>query len=62
MNSHDEVNEPIVESICPRCGQIAEADPCFGLVIHEACGWCSHISRTGGRCELCGDIDKGAGA
>jgi hypothetical protein len=46
------------ETQCPRCGEWIVDHDGFGVLRHEACNYCSHISRTGGVCELCGDVQK----
>ena len=47
--------------ICPGCGaEITDYDG-FGVLYHEACGYCTHASISGvdGRmvCDLCGRDD-----
>ena len=43
---------------CPSCGAIAPDADGVGIVKCH-CGWCSHISATGGTCDLCGkDMEK----
>ncbi len=49
-DDEDDINE----SCCPQCGAwVVDLDG-FGVLRHEACGWCAHPSVTGGLCGLCG--------
>ena len=44
--------------VCPKCGATGEDFDGFGTLVcprDPAC-WCSHPSRTGGVCGLCGDV------
>jgi hypothetical protein len=40
---------------CPRCKQRIEDHDGFGVLYHEACGYCVHASRTNSVCDFCGD-------
>jgi len=40
---------------CPKCGESMPDHDGFGVLHHEKCGYCTHVSRTNGVCELCGD-------
>lgn len=53
-------------SLCPRCGEWVPGEYEFGVLRHEACGWCAHptlsVVKTLGVigvvafvCDLCGD-------
>jgi len=39
---------------CPHCGRSHMDKDGFGVLICEACGWCSHVSISGDVCGLCG--------
>lgn len=40
-------------AICPKCfGEVQDFDG-FGVLCHDVCGYCSHPSITGGRCDSC---------
>lgn len=45
------------EGLCPRCGKLVPATE-FGVLRHEACGYCQHPSRRlidgWWVCEICG--------
>lgn len=49
---------------CPRCGAMIEAHDGFGVLAHvkpgdpDGCGYCTHPSRTGGVCSICGDVEN----
>ena len=49
--------------LCPQCGAEHPDFDGFGFIAHtkpayeDACGWCSHPMRPGGRCTLCGDVE-----
>lgn len=38
---------------CPCCGVEHEDMDGFGVLTCEMCGYCSHPSVTGGRCDSC---------
>lgn len=38
---------------CPVCGAEQEDFDGFGVVHCEECGYCQHISSTGGVCDIC---------
>ncbi len=40
-------------SICPMCGGYVEDLDGFGVLAHDACGYCSHPDRYGGECTIC---------
>jgi len=43
-------------SQCPKCREwITDLDG-FGVVVHGACGYCSHASVNGDVCGLCGGM------
>ena len=46
---------------CPACGKwIPDLDG-FGVLAHtgpDGCGYCSHPSRTGRTCDVCGHVDQ----
>lgn len=42
---------------CPQCGQEQEDFDGFGVLYCPECGFCTHASITGDRCDLCGRID-----
>lgn len=42
------------QSPCPKCGAWVDDWDGFGVLRHEACGWCAHPSRTGDVCDICG--------
>lgn len=52
---------------CPQCGELEDDFDGFGMLAHtkpayeNGCGYCSHPSRDGGVCGICGDVEK-AGA
>ncbi len=50
---------PIVT--CPRCGDEQADHDGFGFVSCAACGFCVHLSRTGGTCDICGDVESTQG-
>lgn len=39
---------------CPKCGAAQEDLDGFGVVACSACGYCTHPSRTGDICGICG--------
>lgn len=50
-------------SPCPKCGAWVEDLDGFGVLAHlkphpTACGYCSHPSRTGGVCGICGEVES----
>jgi hypothetical protein len=42
---------------CPKCHALQEDRDGFGVLHCAACGYCSHPSRTGGVCGLCGHVE-----
>lgn len=42
---------------CPQCGAGGVDVDGFGFVACSACGRCTHPSRTGGVCGICGDVE-----
>lgn len=42
-----------IETRCPKCGAWLPDCDGLGVLRHEACGYCSHASVTGGVCDLC---------
>lgn len=43
--------------VCPQCGDTQHDFDGFGFVHCKACGFCTHPSRDGGVCGICGDDD-----
>lgn len=49
---------PVVK--CPACGSWVPDLDGFGVLAHpkpDGCGYCSHPSRTGSMCNICGDVE-----
>lgn len=47
---------------CPQCRRIHVDKDGFGfLACIPGCGYCTHPSRMGGVCEICGDAANGFG-
>ena len=51
--------ECVIEVLCPDCGEWVEDFDGFRVLIHEACGYCSHpdslVNEDGTcTCEVCG--------
>lgn len=48
---------------CPQCGAELEDFDGFGVLAHtqpaydDGCGYCTHPSRDGGVCGICGDVE-----
>lgn len=40
--------------MCPQCGALVVDLDGFGVLAHDACGWCAHHSITGDVCDACG--------
>jgi hypothetical protein len=40
---------------CPKCGDLVDDADGFGVLAHDACGYCSHPSVDGGVCGVCGE-------
>lgn len=62
--------EPVEEtpqSQCPKCGKWVDDLDGFGVLAHtkpayaDGCGYCSHPSRDGGVCGICGDVEQPTG-
>lgn len=53
--------EDLPETRCPACGKwIPDLDG-FGVLAHtgpDGCGYCSHPSRTGRTCDICGHVAR----
>lgn len=49
------MNEAMLKTQCPKCGEWIEDFDGFGVLRHEKCGYCAHPSRDGGVCTICGD-------
>lgn len=49
-------DDAIPLTACPRCGVWVPDLDGFGVLYHEACGYCQHASVTGDRCGLCGEV------
>ena len=45
---------------CPKCVERVEDFDGFGVLAHDKCGYCSHPSRYGGVCGICGDVEQEA--
>ena len=51
----------VPDAPCPRCGEWVPDHDGFGVLAHvgptyeHPCGYCSHPSRDGGACGICGD-------
>lgn len=41
---------------CPQCGAEQQDFDGFGVVHCDACGYCAHLSATGGVCDICGNL------
>jgi hypothetical protein len=41
---------------CPMCGEWAVDLDGFGVLTHDACGFCAHPSITGHTCDSCGEV------
>lgn len=41
---------------CPKCKKLIPDYDGFGVLAHRECGYCTHACRTGGVCEVCGDV------
>lgn len=41
--------------VCPKCGVSDNDFDGFGFIACESCGYCTHPSRDGGTCSICGD-------
>jgi len=50
--------QPYPQISCPRCGAGGEDLDGFGFVHCPACDYCTHPSRTGGVCEVCGEVGR----
>ncbi len=46
---------PVPLTQCPHCREWLEDLDGFGVLRHEACGYCSHAVVGGDACELCGE-------
>ena len=48
---------------CPNCHAYEDDFDGFGMLAHtkdafaNGCGWCSHPSRDGDMCNICGDVE-----
>jgi len=51
-----EEDDDLPSVTCPRCGAEGEDLDGFGFVHCPACDYCTHPSRTGGVCEVCGEV------
>lgn len=45
------------EITCPKCGDKTTDMDGFGFVACTVCGECTHPSRTGGICGICGQVE-----
>lgn len=43
---------------CPSCGTWYRDVGGFGVIACDVCGWCSHPTMTGYRCDACGRIPE----
>lgn len=51
-------DQPVPTATCPGCGAEVEDRDGYGVLAHtkpDGCGYCSHLSRDGGVCVVCGD-------
>lgn len=46
--------DPALLSTCPKCGALVEDLDGFGVLAHDACGYCSCPSIDGDTCSICG--------
>lgn len=46
--------DPDLLSVCPKCDALVEDLDGFGVLIHDACGFCSHPDSYGVSCRNCG--------
>jgi hypothetical protein len=45
----------VPETLCPNClAWVPDLDG-FGVLAHDACGYCSHPSSDDGVCGICGE-------
>jgi len=52
-------HDDMPEMTCPKCRPEEPDLDGFGMLACPACKWCSHPSRDGGRCNICGDEERG---
>jgi hypothetical protein len=45
---------PVPQMQCPKCGEWLEDMDGFGVLAHDACGYCTHPSIADYRCMICG--------
>jgi hypothetical protein len=46
--------DPELLAVCPKCGDLAADVDGLGVLIHDACGYCSHPDSYDGVCRNCG--------
>lgn len=47
--------------LCPKCRRHVVTTPEAGVISHlgpHGCGYCAHVARANGVCEVCGDQDQ----
>ena len=59
LNDAIEAGYPIVR--CPKCGDEQIDYDGFGFIacLPDGCGYCTHPTRSGAVCEICGDSEPG---
>ena len=45
---------------CPVCADVTTDLDGFGFMACAVCGYCTHPSRTGNVCGICGDVEPEA--
>lgn len=53
MTEPDDIEYPTMS--CPLCSAESTDLDGFGFFACLICGYCTHPSRTGGKCEICGE-------
>lgn len=53
---HVAAADDVPEAACPQCkDELPDLDS-FGVLYHQACGFCRHASIDDGRCNFCGKV------